>query len=377
MYKIVKKEKHSTKEALDKALDNYQFLTYKNHTFHENQKPDVEVEVTKQQRKEIENKVDAINIVRDMINTPPNHMMPMDIYHHLELFCGSDETHISYIKGDDLHHQFEGIYNVGKASSHEPMFIKLTYGDRKNPHVYLIGKGVCFDSGGLDIKPPSGMRNMKTDMAGSAHVIALAHYIIDNKLPIYLTVMIPAVENAIGSRAYRPGDVIEYQNGLTVEVGDTDAEGRLILADCLLEASNDGCRSNDLIIDFATLTGAARVALGLEISAMFSNNQTIANQLLKSSERMSENIHQLPLHKGYEKDLESDIADICNCGSSRYGGAITAALFLQHFVKKSTNWVHFDIYAYNDKSTHGHPKGGEANCLLTVIDYLEKRYANK
>ncbi|MEM9103783.1 MAG: leucyl aminopeptidase family protein, partial [Pseudomonadota bacterium] len=278
------------------------------------------------------------------------------------------------IKGDDLLKQnYPLIYTVGKASVDEPRLLKLRWGDDSNPLLGLVGKGVCFDSGGLDLKSAAGMRWMKKDMGGAAHVLGLASFIMANKLPVCLEVLIPAVENAVSGNAFRPGDVIVARNGKSVEIDNTDAEGRLVMADALAELSE---KKPDLLIDFATLTGAARVAVGTEVAAFFSNNDTTSHNLYKAAKRVEDDIWRLPIHHAYFDHIKSTIADVVNCSSGGYGGAITAALFLNEFVEKKCDWLHFDMMAYNMRSRPGRPKGGEAMGLRGVCEFLTARYSN-
>ncbi|HAT1824089.1 leucyl aminopeptidase family protein [Legionella pneumophila] len=314
----------------------------------------------------------SLFLVRDLINTPTCDMGPESLAHVVEELA---KTHKAYFKqwiGEELiKDNFPAIHAVGRASALTPRLLSLHWGNEKHPRVTLIGKGVCFDSGGLDIKPSSGMRLMKKDMGGAAHVIGLAQWIMVQRLPIRLQVLIPAVENAIGPNAFRPGDVLTMRNGLTVEIENTDAEGRLILADALVKACEE---KPDLIIDFATLTGAARVAVGTEIAAMFSNHDQLAQDIVAASNKVSDPVWRLPLFSPYEELLNSNIADMSNSSSSSYAGAITAGLFLQRFVTKSIPWVHFDIMAWNAVSKPGKPEGGEAMGLRAVAEYLLKTY---
>ncbi len=311
--------------------------------------------------------------IRDLINTPAADMMPQ----HLGALAESLATHYhgqcQQIIGDDLlTHNYPMIHAVGRASIHPPRLIDLRFGAIHLPKVTLVGKGVCFDSGGLDIKPASGMLFMKKDMGGAAHVLGLAQLILQQQLPICLRVLIPAVENAVGSNAFHPGDILTSRQGLTVEIGNTDAEGRLVLADALSEA----CAENpDLIIDFSTLTGAARIAVGTEIAAYFSNDDALAGALQQASEQVQDPSWRLPLFQHYKRLFTSKIADLNNAGSSSYAGAITAALFLQAFMTDQTSWIHFDIMAFNPVPSRGKPVGGEAMGLRAVFELLKERYS--
>ena len=265
---------------------------------------------------------------------------------------------------------FPAIHAVGRAASCAPRLIDLNWGDLKAPKITLVGKGVCFDSGGLDLKSKVGMRLMKKDMGGAAHALGLARIIMAQDLPVRLRLLIPAVENAVGSKSYRPGDVLRTRAGISVEVNDTDAEGRLILCDALSEASSE---LPDYLIDFATLTGSAKVALGPEIPALFSPDDVLATGLLEASEATQDMLWRLPLYQPYKKYLKSDIADISNASDGPLAGAITAALYLNEFVSENIAWAHIDLMAWNKDTLPGRPKGGEAVALRAVFNYLENQ----
>ena len=313
----------------------------------------------------------ATALTRDLVNTPAADMMPTDIAEATQGLAAKFNGKVKQIIGDELLvHNYPTIHAVGRASVHTPCLIDLTWGDTNNPQVTLVGKGVCFDSGGLDIKPAAGMRNMKKDMGGAAHVLGLAQLIMAHKLPINLRVLIPAVENAVSSNALRPGDVVTTRKGLTVEIHNTDAEGRLVLCDALAEAEND---EPELIIDFATLTGAMRVALGTELPGFFANNDEVAADITAAGLTNSDPVWRMPLHKPYEDLFKSTIADMTNCPAQPFGGAISAALYLQRFIEK-TDWVHFDIMAFNIRHLPGRPLGGEAFGIRAVYEYLAKRF---
>ena len=313
----------------------------------------------------------ATALTRDLVNTPAADMMPTDIAQATQELAAKFNGKVKQIIGDELLvHNYPTIHAVGRASVHTPCLIDLTWGDINNPQVTLVGKGVCFDSGGLDIKPAAGMRNMKKDMGGAAHVLGLAQLIMAHKLPINLRVLIPAVENAVSSNALRPGDVVTTRKGLTVEIHNTDAEGRLVLCDALAEAEND---EPELIIDFATLTGAMRVALGTELPGFFANNDQVAADITAAGLTNSDPVWRMPLHKPYEDLFKSTIADMTNCPAQPFGGAISAALYLQRFIEK-TDWVHFDIMAFNIRHLPGRPLGGEAFGIRAVFEYLQQRF---
>lgn len=360
-------ENKVTKEAaIFWGLAQYQFDRYKK----KSAQPRVLV-VTKAQQKELSAIVESTALTRTLINTPTEDMGPKQLSKALETLANEHDAQFSEIVGDELlKENFPAIHVVGRASHRQPRLLRMRWGNTKNPLICLVGKGVCFDSGGLDIKPSNGMRNMKKDMGGAAHVMGLAKVIMAMKLPLQIEVIIPAVENSIAGNAYRPGDVVNTRQGLTVEIGNTDAEGRVVLADALTLASE---LKPKLIIDFATLTGAARVAVGLDIAAMFSNNQAMATTLQNLGEKHSDPIWQLPLHQPYRAMIEPSIADLSNSGTSGYGGAITAALFLESFVKKKIPWLHFDVMAWNNSSRPGKPAGGEALALRAVYEYLKQR----
>jgi len=314
----------------------------------------------------------ATALVRDLVNTPAADMMPEHLAQVASELAQQFNGSLAQIIGDDLLVQnYPTIHAVGRASAHLPRLIDLTWGNKNHPKVTLVGKGVCFDSGGLDLKPAAGMRNMKKDMGGSAHVLGLAQLIMSHQLPINLRVLIPAVENAVSSNALRPGDVITTRKGITVEIDNTDAEGRLVLCDALSEAEND---NPDLLIDFATLTGAMRVALGTELPGFFSTNDQIAADITQAGAKINDPVWRMPIYQPYRNLLDSQIADITNCASGPFGGAITAALYLLEFVKPETNWLHFDIMAFNVRHLPGRPIGGEAFAIRAVFDYLQTKY---
>jgi leucyl aminopeptidase len=315
---------------------------------------------------------EATALVRDLINTPAADMMPENLGDSAQALADRFGGSLKQIIGDDLlSHNYPTIHAVGRASINQPRLIDLSWGEKNHPKITLVGKGVCFDSGGLDLKPSAGMRNMKKDMGGSAHVLGLAQLIMSHNLPVNLRVLIPAVENAVSNNAMRPGDVLTTRSGLTVEIDNTDAEGRLVLCDALTEADQE---SPELIIDFATLTGAMRVALGTELPGFFSTCDNIAAGITKAGSKISDPVWRMPLYQPYNDLFKSTIADMANCSSTPFGGAITAALYLQKFVKKDTNWVHFDVMAFNVRTLSGRPLGGEAFGIRAVFDYLQAQY---
>ncbi len=315
--------------------------------------------------------IEAIFLVRDLINTPAGDLYPEKLAEVAINLTKEFNAEIKIIKGDELATNFPAIYAVGRGSKREPMLLDIRYGDLNAPKVVLVGKGVCFDSGGLQLKSSDGMVLMKKDMAGAAHVLGLARMIMSAKLPVNLRVIMPLVENLLSGDSLKPGDIIKTRKGITIEVANTDAEGRLILSDALAYASE---WQPKLIIDFATLTGAARVALGPDITALFSNNDKLAEDLIAKLREEQDPVWQMPLYQPYLELLKSEIADLRNVisSSSAGGGALTAALVLQQFIAKDIAWVHFDMNAYNAASKPGRPEGGEACCLRGVFKYIEQ-----
>jgi leucyl aminopeptidase len=309
--------------------------------------------------------------VRDLVNTPTEHMGPGDLEAVARTMADTHGAQIEVITGDELLTQnFPAIHAVGRASHRAPRLIALRWGASGLPHVALVGKGVCFDTGGLDIKPADGMRNMKKDMGGAAHALALAELIMARKLPLRITVLVPAVENAIGPDAFRPGEVIATRQGLSIEIDNTDAEGRVVLCDALTYA---GEQQPDIVLDFATLTGAARIALGPDLPALFSNDEVLANDWINAGERMRDPLWRMPLWRPYLRYLNSHIADMANAGS-RMAGAVTAALYLERFVPATQKWAHLDVYSWNDSDRPGRPPGGEAMALRAAFEMLKARY---
>ncbi|MET0718346.1 MAG: leucyl aminopeptidase family protein [Pseudoxanthomonas sp.] len=310
--------------------------------------------------------------VRDLVNTPTEHMGPEQLEEVARELASTHGAQVEVIAGDELlARNFPAIHAVGRASHRAPRLIALRWGDSGLPHVALVGKGVCFDTGGLDIKPADGMRNMKKDMGGAAHALALAGLIMARKLPVRLTLLVPAVENAIGPQAFRPGEVIATRQGLSVEIDNTDAEGRVVLCDALTYA---GELEPDIVLDFATLTGAARIALGPDLPALFANDDALANDWLAAGERMRDPLWRMPLWRPYLRYLNSGIADMANAGS-RMAGAVTAALYLERFVPAQQKWAHLDVYAWNDSDRAGRPAGGEAMALRGAFEMLKGRYS--
>jgi len=313
--------------------------------------------------------------VRDMVNTPAEDMGPAQLEAAAEALAKRYGGSIEVTRGDALATACPMIHAVGRAAarSHAPRLIELHWGREDHPRIAIVGKGVCFDSGGLDIKSAAGMLLMKKDMGGAAHALALAQLIMRSGLPVRLHLLVGAVENAIAGNAFRPGDVLKSRKGITVEIGNTDAEGRLVLGDCLAKACEG---SPELMLDFATLTGAARVAVGPDLPAMFANSDPLADGLLASGKAVTDPCWRLPLWAGYEDMYVSDIADVGNSGGA-FAGAITAALFLQRFVAEGVPWAHFDTYAWRPTPRPGQAKGGEALGLRASWHYLHGRYGTK
>ena len=264
------------------------------------------------------------------------------------------------------------VSRVGRASSRAPRLIDLIWGNASDPKVTLVGKGVCFDTGGLDLKPASGMLNMKKDMGGAATMMAVAGMVMANKLPVRLRLLIPAVENSVAGNAFRPLDVVPTRKGISVEIGNTDAEGRLILCDALFEGASE---KPAMMVDCATLTGAARVALGTDLPALFCNDDALADQLLQCGKEVTDPMWRMPLFAGYRRLLDSKVADINNAPGVAFGGAITAALYLQEFVPDDVPWAHLDMMAWNNTSRPGRPEGGECQAAREVYKLLGERYA--
>ncbi|NLR70751.1 leucyl aminopeptidase family protein [Novosphingobium sp. ERN07] len=315
----------------------------------------------------------AVLMVRDLVNTPAEDMGPFQLEAEVRALAKRYHAEVHVVSGDALERDYPMVHAVGRAAarSHAPRLIEMEWGDPKHPRVAIVGKGVCFDSGGLDIKPSSGMALMKKDMGGAAHAIALAGLIMALNLKIRLHLLVPAVENAISANAFRPGDILRSRAGLSVEVTNTDAEGRLVLGDALARASE---LQAELVIDFATLTGAARVALGPDLPAMFARTDATANDLLRAGMERDDACWRLPLHDGYREYLKSDVADLQNSPSNGFAGASVAALFLDRFVGEGIDWAHFDTFAWRPVAKPGRPKGGDALGLRAAWGLLKARY---
>lgn len=357
--------------ALGFALGGYRFTRYK--------KPQAMKQgracllLSRSQQTALCDELAAITLTRDLINTPSSDMMPAHLAEAVTQIAEQHGAKCKQIIGDELLiENYPLIHAVGRASVHAPMLIDLCWGDEAHPEVVLVGKGVCFDSGGLDIKPASNMRLMKKDMGGAACVLGLAHLVMSRSLPIRLRVLIAAVENAVSGDSFRPGDILPSRKGFSVEIENTDAEGRLVLADALALACED---QPDLVMDFATLTGAARVALGTDLPALFTNRDDIARALATASALVEDPLWRLPLHKPYQNMLDSAVADLSNAPKQGFGGAIAAALFLERFVSPKTAWAHYDIMGWNLTAGPAAPMGGEAMAVRASYRFLADRYS--
>jgi leucyl aminopeptidase len=321
----------------------------------------------------VSNIIASVTLIRDLVNTPADDMTPDALALEATQVADTHQAEVNITLGDELLEAgFGAIHAVGRAASVAPRLVDITWGDASHPMVTIIGKGVCFDSGGLDLKTAASMRLMKKDMGGAAQALGLAQMIMSANLPVRLRVLIAAVENAVAGNAYRPGDILQTYKGLTVEIDNTDAEGRLVMCDALALAAEE---KPQLLIDFSTLTGSARSALGPEVGAMFANSDDVAEGIMAAGDQADDPVWRLPLHQPYRHLLDSKVADLVNSAGTPMGGAITAALFLEHFVD-DCEWVHFDVHAYNTRARPGRPEGGEATAARAVFTYLENRYGD-
>ncbi len=354
-------------QLLGWGLGCYQFSRYK----HPQRSPARLVLPEGLRPERLANLVNAVTLARDLINTPAGDLGPTQLAEEAMQVADAHNAACRVLIGNDLLGEgFGAIHAVGRAAADPPRLVDVRWGEAGHPLVVVVGKGVCFDSGGLDIKPASGMRTMKKDMGGAAAALGLAQLIMAEQLPVRLRLLIPAVENAIAGNAYRPGDILQTYAGISVEVDNTDAEGRLILCDALALAAEE---RPECMVDFATLTGAARVAVGTEIAALFCNDDALAEGIARAGKIVDDPVWPLPLHESYNHLLESKVADTLNSANSPYAGAITAALFLQKFVGEIP-WAHFDIMAYNLRKRPARPEGGEAMAMRAVFYYLEQRF---
>jgi leucyl aminopeptidase len=370
VYRFANEPHDARLAALALALGLYRFTRYR-----KAEARAVKLELPQSiDRDDLQRIVEAVTLARDLINTPANDMGPAQLEQAARKLAARHSATIGAIVGDELlEKNFPLIHAVGRAAG-APRLIDMTWspdsrGDAAHPRVTLVGKGVCFDTGGLDIKPDTGMLNMKKDMGGAATALALAHMIMARGLKLRLRVLIPAVENSIAAGSFRPRDIYTSRNGITVEIGNTDAEGRLILADALALADED---KPDLIVDFATLTGAARVALGPDVPAFFTDDDALAGELMRHAAAENDPLWRLPLWRPYETMLESKVADVNNVGGSQ-GGAITAALFMRRFVT-AKSWLHIDLFAWTAAAKPGRPEGGELQSARALYAMLAARY---
>jgi len=362
-----------SEDQVGQATLGWGLAAYRFERYRKNDLPAPTLQISPQTAARVKPLCAAQCLVRDLVNTPTEHMGPAQLCDAVQQEADRAHARFRVVRGEELlTDNFPAIHAVGRASVSEPRLAELTWGEESAPLLALVGKGVCFDTGGLDLKNATGMALMKKDMGGAAHALALARLVMEHRLPVRLSLLIPAVENSVSGNAYRPGDVISTRKGLSVEIGNTDAEGRVVLADALAYACE---QEPDLVIDFATLTGAARIALGPDLPALFSNSREIAQGIWQAGEECEDPLWTMPLYKPYVKQIKSEIADLNNSSKSSYGGCITAALFLDHFVTTGTAWVHIDTFAWNQSSRPGRPEGGEAAGLRAVFSYLRKRYA--
>jgi leucyl aminopeptidase len=323
----------------------------------------------------VERTARAATLARDLINTPAEDMGPAELADAAKAIADELDMEFDVIKGEELlKSNFPLIHTVGRASTRAPRLVDLQWGREGDPRVTIIGKGVCFDTGGLDLKPEAGMKLMKKDMGGAAHALALTRMIVEAKLLVRLRVLVPAVDNAVAGDAMRPLDVVKSRKGLTVEIGNTDAEGRLILADAFAVAGED---KPEIMLDFATLTGAARVALGPQLPAMFSNDDALADDLTRHGAAEADPLWRLPLWKPYRERLESRVADLNNISDGPFAGAITAALFLQEFVGDGIKWAHFDVFAWNPWNRPGRPEGADLQVVRAAFAMLAERFGGR
>jgi leucyl aminopeptidase len=358
----------ATEAALGWGMTGYEFAAYRK----ARETPRQLVWPAGADRDAVTRQLDAAMLVRDLINTPAEDMGPSELAAAARRLGRAHGARVAVTVGDALlRANWPMIHAVGRASDDAPRLIDLRWGGR-GPRVTLVGKGVCFDTGGLDIKPASGMLRMKKDMGGAAHVLGLASMIMAAKLPVRLRVLIGAVENAISGNAYRPWDVLKTRKGITVENANTDAEGRLVIGDCLHEASRE---KPDLLVDYATLTGASRVAVGTELAALYCNDDRLAADLIRHGEATADPIWRLPLYAPYRRMIASKVADVSSASDGPFGGGITAALFLNEFVGEDVPWAHFDIMAWNMTSRPGRPEGGETQAMRAAYALIEERFA--
>lgn len=350
------------------GMGAYQFSYYKKSS---KQKPNL-VQDNSVDSVDLQRQLSGVYLARDLINIPTNDMGPEALERVFRTLANHYHADVNVVLGDALLEQnFPLIHTVGRASAEEPRLLEMKWGKSTDPKVTLVGKGVCFDTGGLNIKPGSAMSLMKKDMGGAANVLALALMIMDANLSVNLRVLIPAVENSISASAFRPSDILISRKGLSIQIDNTDAEGRLVLADALALASEE---KPELMIDMATLTGAARVALGPDLPPYYTDDETLAADIYNAGQKETDHVWRMPLYKGYEADVTTKITDLTNAPSGGFAGSITAALFLKRFVDPEISWVHFDIYGWNPKDRPHAPVGGEAQAIRSLYRVIKDRY---
>ena len=359
---------HDTRlAALAFALGSYRFSRYR-----KAEAPDVRlVPPDGVDAADLARMAEAAYLARDLINTPSNDMGPQELEAAARDVAARFDTSFNCITGEELAKNFPLVHAVGMASSRAPRLIDFSWGDPAHPKVTLVGKGVCFDTGGLDLKPSSGMLLMKKDMGGAANVLALAQMVMDAGLKLRLRVLIPAVENAVASNAFRPMDIFKSRKGFTVEIGNTDAEGRLILADALALADEE---KPELLVDLGTLTGAARVALGPDLPPFYTNDEALALDVTRVARQENDPLWRMPLWPPYDSWLDSKVANITNAPSGGFAGSITCALFLQRFVESAKSWLHVDIYGWTPSAKPARPEGGECQAARAIYKLLSERY---
>ncbi|MBB5073366.1 leucyl aminopeptidase [Bartonella callosciuri] len=359
---------HEMNTYLGLAFGSYQFNRYRQNSSHKTLSIHVKDTVN---LNELQRLYKTVFFIRDLINTPANDMNPDTLEEEARQLGKTYNAYVESIRGDALlTHNFPMIHAVGRAGSTAPRLIELRWGQENHPKITLVGKGVTFDTGGLDIKSANNMLRMKKDMGGGAHVLGLAKLIMDAKLPFRLRVLIPAVENAISANAYRPSDILQSRKGLNIEVGNTDAEGRLVLADALTYGDEE---SPQFLVCMATLTGAAHIALGPDLPAFYCNDSTWAQQISQSALSVSDPLWQMPLWKPYQEMLSSPIADLNNVTGNNFAGSIVAALFLNSFVEKAEHFAHFDLYGWISKEKPGYPVGGSAQVIRALYNLFKNQ----
>jgi leucyl aminopeptidase len=366
-YRFANAPRDARLAALAFALGSYRFARYRNVD-----NPEVRlVPPDSEDAAELARVAEAAFLARDLINTPSNDMGPAELEAAARDVATRFGAKFSSIAGDELAKNFPLIHAVGMASTRAPRLIDFSWGDAAHPKVTLVGKGVCFDTGGLDLKPSSGMLIMKKDMGGAANVLALAQMVMDAKLKVRLRVLIPAVENAVAGNAFRPLDIFKSRKGITVEIGNTDAEGRLIVADALALADEE---KPELLVDLGTLTGAARVALGPDLPPFYTNDETLAADVARLARQEHDPLWRMPLWPAYDSWLDSKVANITNAPSGTFAGSITCALFLQRFVEAARSWLHVDIFGWTPSAKPGRPEGGECQAARAIYKLLSERY---